>query len=125
VSAGTALTELPVNAVILYPESGQLLTAGRITARGWAMGSGGQAVTQVEISSNDGIDWVSAHIAIPGRAGTWCFWTADLDLPPGPHTLVVRATDSLGATQPSGLESTWNVKGYSNNAWHRVEVRSE
>jgi sulfite oxidase len=125
VSAGTAMTEVPVNAVILQPSPGQLLKAGRMVARGWAMGSGGQPVTRVELSCNDGADWVSAQIAVPGQAGTWSLWSAAVDLAPGSHTLVVRATDSAGATQPSALESTWNVKGYGNNAWHRVTVAVE
>jgi hypothetical protein len=35
---------------------------------------------------------------------------------------MVRATDSSGATQPDRIEDTWNVKGYANNAWHRIAV---
>ena len=60
-----------------------------------------------------------------GSAWTWTFWEADLELAPGRHTLAVRATDSAGAIQPSTVTATWNVKGYSNNAWHRVAVRVE
>jgi hypothetical protein len=39
-------------------------------------------------------------------------------------SLVVRATDALGNTQPS--EARWNALGYANNAPRpvRVEVRS-
>jgi sulfite oxidase len=125
VSAGTALTELPINAVILEPSPGQILQAGVVVARGWAMGSGGRPVTEVELSRNNGADWVAAQIAVTGTPGTWSFWTAAVDLAPGPHTLVVRARDAAGATQPSALARTWNVKGYNNNAWHRVAVRAE
>jgi hypothetical protein len=39
--------------------------------------------------------------------------------------LAVRATDTGGATQPPTVNETWNVKGYNNNAWHRVAIRSE
>jgi sulfite oxidase len=124
-SAGIALTEVPVNAVILHPAPGQTLKAGRTVARGWAMGSGGRSVSRVELSCNSGVDWVSARIEVLGQAGTWSLWSAVADLAPGPHTLVVRATDSAGTTQPVALESTWNVKGYGNNAWHRVAVRAE
>ncbi|MGH7525859.1 MAG: hypothetical protein ACREMX_04065, partial [Gemmatimonadales bacterium] len=28
-------------------------------------------------------------------------------------------------TQPSTVSDTWNVKGYANNAWHRVAIRAE
>jgi sulfite oxidase len=43
-------------------------------------------------------------------------------LEPGAQTLVARAIDSGGHTQPADVAQTWNYKGYMNNAWHRVEV---
>ena len=39
--------------------------------------------------------------------------------------LAVRASDTSGATQPAAVWDTWNVKGYANNAWHRVPVQAE
>lgn len=39
----------------------------------------------------------------------------------GEHALSVRAADDT-ATMPRSLAETWNVKGYGNNAWHRVPV---
>jgi hypothetical protein len=35
---------------------------------------------------------------------------------------VVRASDVAGAVQPARVRDTWNVKGYVNNAWHRVVI---
>jgi sulfite oxidase len=125
VSSGAALSEVPLNAVILDPTPDQVLKAGRVSVRGWAMGSAGRPITEVELSANNGADWVPTRIAVTGRPGIWSFWAAALELRPGAHTLVVRATDTSGARQPAALESTWNVKGYSNNAWHRVAVRVE
>jgi len=125
VSGGVALSEVPVNAVILEPRQDQLVSAGRAQVRGWALGSAARAITRVELSTNDGKDWAQARIAIKESAWAWIFWEVEVDLAPGHHTLVVRATDSSGATQPPSVEATWNVKGYSNNAWHRVTVRAE
>jgi sulfite oxidase len=48
-----------------------------------------------------------------------------VSLAPGSHTLAARATDGTGAVQPRTLGETWNVKGYGNNAWHRVAIRAE
>jgi hypothetical protein len=62
------------------------------------------------------------RITVPGTAWTWSFWEATLPLDPGPHILAVRATDSAGTTMPAELTETWNVKGYANNAWHRVAI---
>jgi sulfite oxidase len=47
-----------------------------------------------------------------------------LELARGHHTLVARATDETGATQPQTVSATWNVKGCNNNAWHRVTIRA-
>jgi sulfite oxidase len=125
VSAGTALSEVPLNAVILEPTRDQTVAAGRVRVRGWAMGSGGRAITSVEVSPNGGSEWQRADIAVPGGEWTWSLWEATLALPRGRHMLAVRATDASGATQPAAVWDTWNVKGYANNAWHRVPVQAE
>ena len=75
--------------------------------------------------SLDGRDWIAARLAPQESAWTWTFWEVVVELEAGSHTLAVRATDSAGATQPESVEDTWNVKGYTNNAWHRVAVQAE
>lgn len=125
VSAGTALTEVPVNSVIVHPEPNQLLAAGRTIVRGWAMGSAARLITRVEVTTEGQDEWVPARILPQESAWTWAFWEAELDLEPGQYVLCVRASDSSGATQPSDVRDAWNVKGYVNNAWHRVPVRVE
>jgi len=125
ITAGVALSAIPLNAVILHPTANQVVPAGRLLVRGWAMGSGGRPVTAVELSPNGGGDWVQARVSVTGGAWTWSFWEAALHVTPGCHTLAVRATDSAGETQPASLSATWNVKGYNNNAWHRVAIRAE
>jgi sulfite oxidase len=122
VTAGAALTELPLNAVILEPTADQKVKAGKVAVRGWAMGSGGRPLTSIEVSADEGRNWIAARVAIDGCRWTWTFWEASLELAPGTHTLVVRATDSAGTRQPVSAWETWNVKGYSNNAWHRVTI---
>jgi sulfite oxidase len=125
VSGGVALTRVPLNAVILNPTAEQVVPAGRVQVRGWAIGSGGSPLTSIELSSNSGVDWTRAVIVAGGERWTWTLWKAAVELKPGSHSLVVRATDSSGATQPAHVNATWNVKGYNNNAWHRVTIRAE
>jgi sulfite oxidase len=125
VTAGVAVGEVPLNAVILEPLPDQVVPAGRVTVRGWAMGSGGRSVTALELSPDGGRTWLLARIVAKGPAWTWSFWEATIDLRPGRHTLVVRAVDSAGTTQPATLDETWNVRGYNNNAWYRVTVTAE
>ena len=122
VSSGVALSEVPVNSVIVEPPPDRQLLAGKTAVRGWAMGSAARTVTRVEISVDSGA-WIPSRLLPQESAWTWTLWEAEVDLRPGTHTLAVRATDSSGATQPEGIRDTWNVKGYVNNAWHRVAVQ--
>jgi sulfite oxidase len=122
VSDGEAMSAVPINAVIVEPAAERRIPAGRVMVRGWAMGSEARPLASVEVSPNDGHAWVPARISVAGRKWTWSFWEAEFILEPGRHTLVVRATDTSGATQPAHLGDTWNVKGYGNNAWYRVTL---
>ncbi|MDQ3137843.1 MAG: sulfite oxidase [Gemmatimonadota bacterium] len=125
VSAGVPIAEVPLNSVIVHPLSGQVVPAGRVTVHGWTMGSGGRAVTALQLSIDDGRTWLPARLVSDGEAWTWSFWEATVHLVPGRHSLVVRAVDSAGTTQPPTLGGPWNVRGYNNNAWHRVVVEAE
>ena len=125
VSTGVAMSAVPLNAVIHDPAPDQVVPAGAVRVRGWAMGSEGRPLTRVELSPDGGQRWVRARITRESGPWTWSFWEATVDLGPGTHTLAARATDNSGATQPSTVEETWNVKGYGNNAWHRVAIRAE
>lgn len=125
VSDGIAMSGVPLNAVILEPAEDQIQAVGTARMRGWAMGSEGRPLVSVEVSPNDGRDWLPARIAVAGERWTWSFWEASVELEPGRHTLVVRATDAAGTSQPEHVGDTWNVRGYGNNAWHRVTVTAE
>ncbi len=125
VSAGTALTEVPINSVIVYPTADAVVPAGRLRLAGWAIGSGGRPVKTVELSKDAGKTWRPARIRLEGEGWSWSFWEGELSLSKGPHLLTVRATDSVGSAQPASLSDSWNVKGYNNNAWHRVPVEAE
>lgn len=122
VSAGVAMSAVPLNAVILDPVPGQAIEVGSVRVRGWAMGSECRPLTRVELSPDGGQRWVPARITREGGPWTWSVWEATVDLGPGTHTLAARATDNSGATQPATVDETWNVKGYGNNAWHRLTI---
>jgi sulfite oxidase len=125
VSSGVALTEIPLNAIIVEPAPYRVLRAGPVRVRGWAIGGGGRSVASVEVSRNGGREWQAARLTPVAPRWAWSFWEATVELAPGPHELVARATDEAGTSQPPAVGATWNVKGYNNNAWHRVAVRAE
>jgi sulfite oxidase len=122
VSAGDPLSAIALNAVIAEPLADQVIPAGVVTIRGWAIGSEARRLTAIDLSPDDGAHWLPARVTSQAAAWTWTFWEADVELAPGRHTLIVRVTDSAGVEQPATVRDTWNVKGYGNNAWHRVAI---
>jgi sulfite oxidase len=121
VSAGIALSRVLVNSVILEPTRDDVVRPGPLRVRGWAIGSEGKALRTVELSADGGGAWISAAME-SHKEWSWTLWQAEVSLARGSHTLMVRATDIGGDRQPEAIEATWNVKGYANNAWHRVTI---
>lgn len=81
------------------PRSGSTVKAGslRIGGSAWAQHTG---IEKVEYQL-DGADWQEAELGrVPG-ADTWVQWAGTVDVAPGEHHVVVRATDSSGYTQTS------------------------
>jgi sulfite oxidase len=122
-NGGTSLGPAPLNSVICRPHSGAKLDSGPTVLHGWASAGPRRVVARVDVSLDDGRTWAAAEAAPdPPLPGTWRLWRARVELEPGEHTLVVRAEDDTGATQPADVAPLWNFKGYANNAWHRVPV---
>ncbi|MFJ7420643.1 sulfite oxidase [Streptomyces uncialis] len=107
--------ELPWNAT---------LDAGlrhRLTGRSWS-GAGG--VVRVETSTDGGERWRAARLLDPPRSAGWVRWHTDWrPTVPGPATLMSRATDTTGRTQPP--TTPHNIQGYLFDAIvrHPVTVR--
>lgn len=66
--------------------------------------SDGTPLREVLVRIDDG-DWRPATLDTPADPVTWTFFTLETTgLAPGEHTLVSRATDAAGRTQPDNLE---------------------
>jgi DMSO/TMAO reductase YedYZ molybdopterin-dependent catalytic subunit len=79
------------------PKSFETVSAGRVPVAGiaWAQPIG---IRKVEIQVDDG-RWREADLSTEVNEDTWRMWRIDLDLAPGPHKVVCRATDKSGYTQ--------------------------
>jgi sulfite oxidase len=124
-SQGVTLGEVAVNSAICKPVEGETLSPGHVVVEGWALAGAERRVERVEISADGGGTWATAELMRADGAWAWCFWETSLELEPGSFELVVRAWDSSAVPQPQDPGETWNLKGYANNAWHRVRVRVE
>jgi sulfite oxidase len=119
---GFMLGELPVNSVTCWPEDGAVMEGGDVELSGYAIAGDGRCIERVELSTDGTGNWTPAALMHSG-AWSWTLWRTSVHLSPGEHELIVRAWDSAAQTQPEDLETVWNVKGYVNNAWHRVRIK--
>jgi DMSO/TMAO reductase YedYZ molybdopterin-dependent catalytic subunit len=99
----SALTDLQVKAEIAKPAQGETVLANssvRIHGAAWA---GGNEIVRVEVSTDGGSTWKDATLLGAPKPHAWRLWEFNWQTPttPGKQTLVARATDSLGGTQPS------------------------
>ncbi|HET6698208.1 MAG TPA: molybdopterin-dependent oxidoreductase [Nocardioidaceae bacterium] len=99
------------------PRSGANLAPGprRIGGTAWAQHTG---IAQVEYRL-DGQPWQRATLGRVPDVDTWVQWAGEVDLPPGEHTLTVRATDESGYTQTSVHR---DVVPDGATGWHTITV---
>jgi len=113
------LTSLVVKSLIALPDDARL--AGRshkIQGTAWA---GEADVVKVEISTDGGSTWKSAKLGHEKAKYAWRMWSFSWKAPEsGDYTILSRATDSQGHTQPA--TAVWNPSGYFYNAYDQVKV---
>ena len=118
---GTPLTEMPLNSFICAPSDRADVAGGEVRVTGYAIGRGMAPVRSVEVTADDAT-WQAATLLDAPVAGAWVRWAVTLTLDAGKHVISVRATDASGTAQPADLAARWNVRGYANDAWHRIAV---
>ncbi len=94
-SKGPVKTESRVE----VPRDGGHVDSGtvRVGGHAWAQHTG---IEKVEYQL-DGAAWADADLGRVPQMDTWVQWSASVDVDPGDHRLVVRATDRSGYTQTS------------------------
>ncbi len=93
---------------------------GTYDIRGFAF-SGAPDIAKVELSDDDGATWNAAQLDARHSPYAWRLWHYRwTPRAAGKATLLVRTTDSAGATQERGTH--WNQSGYLYNAWHSAAV---
>jgi DMSO/TMAO reductase YedYZ molybdopterin-dependent catalytic subunit len=106
------VTDLNVKSAIAAP-SAEWAKPGAMLVQGVAW-SNASPVMKVELSVDGGKTWVSTKLS--GRPTKYGFrrWTYSWKAEEGEHTLMSRATNAAGQTQPMAPE--WNPNGYLYNA---------
>ncbi len=118
------IEEMNVNSLIGYPTGGTKVKQGAdLIVRGVAF-DGGHGITKVEISTDGGSSWQEATLD-DGSQGPYAYRSFRYTLKPaqtGALTLMARATNTKGETQPFAQDVKWNRGGYKYNGIDEVTV---
>ena len=120
----TPLSEMVLKAEISYPANDSTLPAGQtVTVRGAAWGGN---VQKVEVSVDAGKTWRQADLLDDNHAGAWRRWQLEWVTPAagGSTTLMARAFDEKGRTQPVERDSALGTYMIHHVLPIKVEVRS-
>lgn len=109
-----------VKSLIASPSEGARVGQGPVTIQGVAWG-GETAIAKVEVSFDEGKTWEAARFIGEDQPYAWrqwqFIWKPNAT---GPVTILCRAMDSNGDTQPE--ISLWNPSGFLWNGWDRISV---
>ena len=114
----TGLKMVPINRMvprsfITSVKAGATVPAGKpLALRGIAFG-GDTGVKRVEVSTDGGKGWHPAQLGKDEGKYSFRAWTARFTPTKGSHVLMVRCTNSDGATQPD--QPNWNPAGFMRN----------
>jgi DMSO/TMAO reductase YedYZ molybdopterin-dependent catalytic subunit len=114
------VTALGVKSVIAGPSDGSSAKTGKVIVHGAAW-AGEADITKVEISTDGGSTWNSARLGREQARYAWRLWNYEWNAgKSGDYTILSRATDNQGRTQPA--MPAWNPSGYLYNAVDQVKI---
>ena len=114
-----SLQSLECKSLIMGPLDGAKLAAGAQMIQGYAWAGEG-SVTGVDVSLDGGKTWAPAALSGAAYRYAWRRWEMPWTADGGAHTIMARATDSLGRVQPG--TKTRDPQGYRWNVIHAVRV---
>lgn len=113
--------ETDLKSQIARPRNGEVLKPGLCTIRGAAWTGRGR-VEKVEVSVDEGNTWHEAALGKERAPFAWVLWEYVWRSPAsGEHTLMARAFDDQGRTQPA-REDPEQINRYANHWVHQVTV---
>ncbi|MFP7300196.1 sulfite oxidase [Neobacillus niacini] len=117
------VTTIHVNSTIQKPLDMAKLNTGTHVIKGIAWTGKGK-ISKVEISTDHGDTWVEGKLSQYSSNYSWVSWTYDwVAAKKGMYSIMSRASDSHGRTQP--MKPVWNRNGYGYNAVDRIKVKVE
>jgi DMSO/TMAO reductase YedYZ molybdopterin-dependent catalytic subunit len=119
-AVNTPITEIVVNSLVTNLTDGAQVAAGQtVTVQGITW-DGGYGIDEVAVSLDDGNSWRPAKLGEDLGKYSFRQWSYAFDPKPGTLSLMVRATNKLGASQPA--QAVWNPAGYHHNAVQKLRL---
>ena len=116
---GQPIHETVIKSAVALPWEGEI-PGGQQIVRGYAW-SPTAVVNRVEFSTDGGSSWNEARLTSPPIRYAWRTFEFDWDAPSGEQTIMTRATDEDGNTQPDS--QPFNEKGYLFNMVYPHPIR--
>ena len=114
------ITTLGVKSIIARPSDGSSVRSREVRIQGAAW-AGEADIAHVEVSTDSGTTWVPARLGAEHARYAWRLWDYVWAAPKaGEYTIMSRATDDQGHTQPA--TAAWNPSGYLYNAVDQVKI---
>ncbi len=115
------INRLDTRSFIVEPSEGSSLKVNKpVTIMGIAF-SGGYSIRDVIVSTDNGKTWNETKLGKDLGKYAWIQWTYPWHpKKAGKYTLMVRATNSIGQSQP--FEPLWNPAGFMRNNVEKIEV---
>jgi hypothetical protein len=118
--ANTPITEMVVNSLITNLADGAKVAGGQpVEVKGIAW-DGGLGIQAVEVSVDGGQSWRPAELGEDLGRFSFRPWTYRFKPAAGAQTVMVKATNRIGASQP--LTAIFNPAGYHHNAIQTISI---
>ncbi len=118
------LAEMQVKAEISRPENNEVIRANSKYLVKGAAWTAEALITKVEVSCDGGKSWGEATLSGDSTENAWRLWEFEWQTPsPGGYTLMARATDSRGRTQPMERDANGGTYMISHCLPIEVELR--
>ena len=111
------VTDLNVKSVIATPAGWAKPGSVRVQGTAWSNTS---PVSKVDVSTDGGQSWKRAKLSGRETKYGWRIWQYDWKPAEGKYTLISRATNMAGQTQP--LDQQWNPNGYLWNVAQPIAI---
>ncbi len=115
------INRLDTRSFIVTPEERAILKANNAVEIMGIAFSGGYGIRDVIVSTDNGRTWNETKLGKDLGKYAWRQWTYPWrPKKPGKYTLLVRATDSMGGSQP--FDPLWNPAGFMRNNVEKIEI---